>query len=320
MSNELIEIQKESVLTVFSSEDGLRSVIEQAKQTVNEFEHDLSTQAGRNRTKSLARKVATLKTRLDDMGKELTADWKAKAKAVDANRKIMRDELDELKVLARKPVTEWEEEQARIEAEEKAKEEAEALRKQIETDHEIAILMNNEHDRLIAEKLAAEAEAERLRLEAEEKARIEREKQIAEQARIQAELEAKQREEALVREAKEKEEEAERERLAAIEREKEYKRQQELAEKARLEAEEKAKRDAIEAAERAKQQEIERQEKEKARVKAEQEQREANRQHVAKIRSQAKESLMTLGLDEETAKRVVLSIHAGDIANVSIKY
>lgn len=320
MSNELIEIQKESVLTVFSSEDGLRSVIEQAKQTVNEFEHDLSTQAGRNRTKSLARKVATLKTRLDDMGKELTADWKAKSKAVDANRKIMRDELDELKVLARKPVTEWEEEQARIEAEEKAKAEAEALRKQIETDHEIAILMNNEHDRLIAEKLAAEAEAERLRLEAEEKARIEREKQIAEQARIQAELEAKQREEALIREAKEKEEAAERERLAAIEREKEYKRQQELAEKARLEAEEKAKRDAIEAAERAKQQEIERQEKEKARVKAEQEQREANRQHVAKIRSQAKESLMTLGLDEETAKRVVLSIHAGDIANVSIKY
>ena len=36
---------------------------------------------------------------------------------MDANRKAMRDSLDELKVIARKPLTEWEEEQKRIEAE-----------------------------------------------------------------------------------------------------------------------------------------------------------------------------------------------------------
>ena len=48
MKNELIAIEEKTALTVFSSDNGLDPIIQQAKQAVSEFEHDLSTAAGRN--------------------------------------------------------------------------------------------------------------------------------------------------------------------------------------------------------------------------------------------------------------------------------
>ena len=80
MSNELIVIEESKALAVFSNENGLDPIIQQAKDLVDGFEHDLSTGAGRKRTASLANKVAKLKTRLDGMGKDLVSDWKAQAK------------------------------------------------------------------------------------------------------------------------------------------------------------------------------------------------------------------------------------------------
>lgn len=128
MSNELIAIEEKNALTVFTQDNGLDEIIKQVEMEVATFEHDLSTGAGRKRTASLANQVARTKTYLDGLGKELVSDWKNKAKVVDANRKAMRDSLDELKVIARKPLTEWEEEQKRIEAEEAARLAAEKLR------------------------------------------------------------------------------------------------------------------------------------------------------------------------------------------------
>ena len=83
---------------------------------VTEFEPDTTTAKGRKEIASFASKVSKSKTFLDGIGKELVGGWKAKAKVIDAERKTMRDALDDLKVTARKPLTDWEEEQAAAEA------------------------------------------------------------------------------------------------------------------------------------------------------------------------------------------------------------
>lgn len=332
MSNELIAIEEKNALQVFSTENGLDPIIQQAKDLVNDFEHDLSTQAGRNRTKSLARKVASLKTRLDGMGKDLVSDWKIKAKAVDANRKAMRDELDALKIIARKPLTEWEEDQVRIESEEKARIEAEKIAAEIEQAHEVALLMNEKFDRELAEKLAKE-EAERI-----EAARIAEEKRIAheeelkqqaaEHARLDAERKAKEEQERIEREkqeaikreeeAKLRAEQAERDRIAAEER---AKAQAEEAERQRVLAEERAKQEAIEAAERAKQAEIQRQIDEENARKAEQERLEANKKHAAKIHNEMKQAFINYGLNEDQAVIAVKALVTKSIPHIgSVQY
>ncbi len=331
MANELITIEPKNVLTLFTKSDQLEKIIKQVEMEVATFEHDLSNDARRKKTASLARKVASTKVYLDDLGKDLVSDWKAKSKAVDSNRKMMRDRLDALRDEARKPLTEWEEEDKRVKEELRIAEEAEKLRVQVENDHEIALLMNEKIDREAEEARKAAEEAERLRKEIEEKERLEREARIAQEAKEKAEFEAKEREEKIKREAQEAAEKAERDRIASIEREKEQERQRiaveerakaqaEEAERQRIAAAKKAEKDAKEAAEQARQLEIKRQKDEQLRLEAEKAAREANKRHIGSIRKAAKESIMALGIDEEKAKELVMAIHNGQIANVEINY
>lgn len=331
MSTELVEIEESTVLQVFSSENGLDPVIQQVKDIVDGFEHDLSTAAARKKTASLSHKVAKLKTRLDGMGKDLVSEWKTKAKAVDKSRKDMRESLDSLRDEARQPLTDWESEQTRIEEEARIAEDAKILAAQIESDHEIALLLDEKFERELwesKENARIEEEArldriakeqaeneERIAKEAAESARKEAEKKaIAEQQRVE-----KERKEAIQREEQAKQQalEAERAKIAAEER---AKIQAEEAEKRRIQAEQQAKAYAEEAAKRAQQAEIDRQAIEQAEIRAEQDRREANKRHVGKIRKKAKESLMEFGLNEKQAKAIVMAINAGQIPRVSISY
>lgn len=114
-------------------------------------------------------------------------------------------------------------------------------------------------------------------------------------AKAQAEADEKQR---LINEA----EQAEHEKQLAIERE-EY-----ATEQARI-ASEQAVKD-----EQARQQKI----IDDQRIKDEK--RASNNRHVTKIKREAKESLMKLGIDEETAVKIVQSVSHGEIKNLSISY
>lgn len=172
----------------------------------------------------------------------------------------------------------------------------------------------------VQKREAEQAELERLRKEQEAREQAEREAKIAAEAKAQAEAEAKRQAEehklqleAQQAAAKAEAELKEREAAEAIAR----------AEREKLEAISKAeqeKRDAEAKAELARKQEIERQEAEKNRIIAEERAREANRQHVGKIRKSAKEAIMTLGVDEETAKAIVIAINDGKVPNVKINY
>mgnify|MGYP003649409397 CR=1 FL=1 len=191
MENQLAEITADTALSVFTADKGLDSYVQQVKDEVNSFEHDLTTAAGRAKTISLASKVAKIKVKYDDCGKDLVSDWKENAKKVDKARKKMRDDLDELKIIARKPVTDWEAEQEKIEADRLVRVEAELLAKEKSNDEEVAILMDEKFDRDLADekaRLEAEAveEAARLKqLQIDNDARIA--KESAEAATIEAE-------------------------------------------------------------------------------------------------------------------------------------
>lgn len=113
--NELVSVQKIKAIDVFTV-NGMDPLLKAISTEVNSFVPDVSTVTTRKEIASLANKVARSKTLLDAMGKELTSEWKAKAKGVDYSRKVMRTYLDNLKVEIRLPLTEWENiEQLRIE-------------------------------------------------------------------------------------------------------------------------------------------------------------------------------------------------------------
>ncbi|KAB0573409.1 hypothetical protein [Brucella pituitosa] len=326
---------------------------EQIKAETDAFKPDLSTVSSRKEISSLAYKVTRTKTAIDAAGKKLNEDARAKINAVDAQRRKIREELDTLAETVRKPLTEWEAaEEARIEnikstlahidacgkgmiggepqafgilfheLEEKIiiddsfgefKEQAEAAKSDALAKLKIAFDAHQkaEADRIELEKLRAEKE-ERDRLEAE---RAENER-IAQEA-IAREKAEKEHQERLAAEQKAREEraaqqareQAEREAREAIER----------AEREKADAVAKAEAEALAVKQKAEQAEAERAAEAK-RIADEQAARDADIAHRSKIMKSAKEALMAQGADEETAKKIVLAVIAGEIPNVTLRF
>lgn len=313
MANELVVIEQATALDLFTAPEKVNQMLERikslAEEEQKELDSDLSVVKNRKAFASLAYKVAQTKTYIDKEGKAVVDKLKELPKKVDVSRKLFRDELDVLSTEIRKPLTEWEEQ-------EKAREEAEALKKQIEIDHEEALQMNELFD-------LRKAEEERKRIAREE----EMKRQAAEQARLEAERKAQQEIEAAARrerEAKEAAERAEREKQEAIQR----------AEQAAKEAKEKAERDAKEAQERAEREkqlaiEAERKkarEAEQARLAEEERKcqeeakRQADKEHQKAINNQAMQDLIDAGIPEECAKNCIIAIAKNLVSNVKIHY
>lgn len=167
----------------FISDEYITNLIADIRQKASSVVGDVATVKGRGVYISMASTVRRTKTVIDDAGKTLVAEMKKRPALVDASRKKVRDELDALAVEIRRPATEWEAEQDRLKAEEEARIAAEELAKKVETDHEIALLMNDAFDR---ETKAKVEEAERQRVAHEEELK----RQAAEQAKREAEEKA----------------------------------------------------------------------------------------------------------------------------------
>ena len=75
MSEELITIDRQQVLEIYSKPGGMSPIMEQMRGVVESFKHDVSTQAGRKETASLAHKVSKFKVYLDDIGKSRSRLW-----------------------------------------------------------------------------------------------------------------------------------------------------------------------------------------------------------------------------------------------------
>jgi len=114
---ELALFQAYTPLAVLTDEKVYSEFYQKLRDLVDAQEPDVSTLKGRKAIASLAAKVARTKTAIDDAGKKLNEDARAQINAVDASRRTIREQLDDLKVEARKPLTDWEEAETAREAE-----------------------------------------------------------------------------------------------------------------------------------------------------------------------------------------------------------
>jgi chromosome segregation ATPase len=239
---------KENLLSFFrngANLDGLYNVVETKARALVA---DVTTKEGVSQIKSTARQIASIKKRVDDLGKDIVAELKDLPKQIDANRKKWREDMEALQDEIRKPVTEIENRQKEIEeikathgklvlsGSEEIKAAIENLDKTELTAEKWKESLEDATAAVTAEKGALEVmlnaaikkedearELEELRKKQEEAERIIREQKIREEA------ERKAREEAEARAAAEK---------ARLEREKaEAERKAAEAEKARMEAE-----------------------------------------------------------------------------------
>lgn len=84
------------------------TILERIEEEALAIAPDLGTAKGRKEVVSLAHKVARSKTALDAAGKSLTDEARKQIAVVDAERRKVRDRLDNLKGKVRKPLDEWE--------------------------------------------------------------------------------------------------------------------------------------------------------------------------------------------------------------------
>lgn len=186
-------------------------------------------------------------------------------------------------------------------------------------------------------KLKEEADAREEQRRAEEEAERKRkaEEEAAEAKRIADEKAAEEKRQREEQEKREIEEKEKAERAAAEERaaekaredakrEAEAKAQAEQEERDRIHAAElKAEQDRIAELEREAEEERKRKAKEKADAEAEAERirkLEADKAHRTRVKTEAKEAIMTCGVDEATAQKIVLLIIAGEVPRVRLDF
>ena len=343
---------QESVRAVFTTPQGLEPYLQQIRAHLDTFEADVSTKKGRDAIASTAYKVAKGKTALDNLGKALVDEMKREPAMVDAERKRMRDLMDQWKEEIRKPLTDWEEAEEARQARHKAGIEWFQLRAKEYHDLDLQELRSSLAE--VGSKVVDpaweefEAEAHRAKAKAVEAltaavaAREKHEAEQAELAKLRAEAaarEQKDREERIAREAAERaqreaEAKAQAERDAAIKREAEA---AAAAERRELElklAAERAEREKAEAIQREQQAKADAERREAEAVAAEQrrvaaiaeaeakeaKRREADKAHKTAINRAALDAFMAGGMTEECAKLAVTLIAKKAIPAVSITY
>ncbi|MHA3385580.1 hypothetical protein ACX1GN_12415 [Yersinia enterocolitica] len=307
----VIDIKPESYPTLYVT-NGLDKYLNQIRQAVNEVP-DVSTAKGRARIASLAAGASRSKTAIEKPGREYLRHLKEQPKIIEAELRRFVIECDEIRDETRRPLTEWEAEQDRLNQEAEAKKKAEQLAAEIEVAHEMALLMNDAFDRDAKEK-ADEVErlrkaheefivqqaAEKAKREVEEKAK--RDIEAAEQREREAKLAQERAEQKAEQDKKDAAAKAEREKQDAIAAEK--LKAQEEAERVQREA--KQKEDARLAEEK--------------RVADEAAKRAADVEHRRTINRQAVADLIANGLPEDCAQKCVAAIAKNLISSVRITY
>lgn len=356
------------VLTDTSQREAFYAHIE---REVEAFEPDTGTEKGRKAIKAFAYKITRTKTAIDDAGKQLNEEARARINAVDAERRVVKERLDALAKQVRKPLTDWETAEDDRIAECVAiisqfksdmvvtlEDTAESVRERGRAVWNVALdadVFREKMDEAQAAKGLAvstlktalarltKEEADRAELEAlraanaerEEREQAEREAREAEEQRL---AEVKAAEDRKVAEEKAAEarrvaaEKAEAERIeqarkdaqaAAQRKAEEAQAERDREHAAQLAAERKAREDAEHAIEveraRLAVEEAHRQAMAKQ-LAAEQAQRDADQKHRTKIKTAAKEAVMSCGADEETAKKIVVAILANEIPNVTLRF
>lgn len=322
MSTELmIELPKQNALQVFVENGGIDPYLDKIRKEALSLVPDISTKKGRAEIASMAAKVARSKTYLDEAGKNLCDQERAKIdatlSAVLQSRKMLRAALDDLRDEVRKPLTDWE----NAESERKGKIEAriEAMQRLPDVGSDAAVI-GKHLKRLEATEIdesfgeyTAEAAIARTHAIRDCQARLD--------AQVKIENDLKELEQLRIKQA----EQAQKDREAQIAEHAAY-----LAtQKAQAEANAKiaeANRIADEALLRenlSKQQAIDKENAEKARkekAEAEENARIADAEYRQRVIEETIQSFIDYGFDEGHSEQLAIDIAEGNIKNVFIKF
>jgi len=99
---------------LFLNKENFRQVLIDAQKISRGLVADPTTKEGCIQIKSMAKKISTLRNLIEEKGKEIAAELKAKPKLIDATRKEVKDTLDKLKEDVLKPIVDIEKRQEQI--------------------------------------------------------------------------------------------------------------------------------------------------------------------------------------------------------------
>src|SRR5574344_1482666 len=99
---------------LFLNKENFRQVLIDAQKIGRGLVADPTTKEGCIQIKTMAKKISTLKNLIEEKGKEVAAELKAKPKLIDATRKEVKDTLDRLKGDVLKPLVDIEKRQEQI--------------------------------------------------------------------------------------------------------------------------------------------------------------------------------------------------------------
>lgn len=343
MANELALIEGKNAVEVFSTPNGLDSIIDKIEASVKGEYRDVSTEEGRANIRSTAFKLAKDKKEIERMAKTLTEGWREQTKIVNTERDRGVERMQKLQDEIRAPLTEWEQaEEKRVNDREERIAQIQALG-QFSMDEEENVDIYNQRlekltdlqefdwqefktraadlvkytadrlEKLKADRIKSDAEkAELDRLRKEEEARLQKERD----ERIAAEAAEKAKKEA-------EEKAAEDARIAKEKADKDRREAEENAENERK-AKEKAMQEAADADARAKKAEEDRiaaekkaeEDRKAAAEKAEQDKKEAEEKARQDERNRA--AAAKKKEDDEAAARAADKAHKAKINNEAL--
>jgi colicin import membrane protein len=308
-------------LATVTEYEEFRAKIAGVKETCN-FLPDVASTEGYEKSKRVALDVGKILTNLESRRKELKQDSLEFGRRVDSQAKDIAAELESFQLPHKRAYKELDnlkkEREARRKAELAERVEFIATLPEMMRDSDsdsVKAALEGLHDNecldfyeftdqaLKARKSSITALSEMFGQ------KLQQEKEAVELERLRQESAAREQQDREDRIANEAREEAERK--AADAKEEAEKRERDLKAKAK-EAEENAQREIQAAADKA--------DREKQRVVDEKLKREANKRHVGGIRREAKEAMVSGGIDEAVAKKIILAISNGAIPHITINY
>ena len=102
----VIVVDQERLQAFFSDGKNLDEVYGRIEKLAKGLVADVSTKEGVSQTKSCARQLASAKTKIDNLGKQVVAELKKLPGVIDENRRNFRDKMEALQAEIRRPVTE----------------------------------------------------------------------------------------------------------------------------------------------------------------------------------------------------------------------
>lgn len=110
----VIVVDQERLQAFFADGKKLDEVYGHIEKMAKGLVADVATKEGVSQIKSCARQIASAKTKIDNLGKQVVAELKKLPGVIDENRRNFREKMESLQAEIRRPVTEIEEREDEI--------------------------------------------------------------------------------------------------------------------------------------------------------------------------------------------------------------